>query len=347
MNISIAESLDEKERIQELLKENIPCHVQSYYNDITAWRMACLSHLVYIKFNTPPQPYSSEDKRLEKLLKILNMKREKTFDEDGSQAILVSSTDSSKKFIALAFRGTEWDSMRDIKRNAKATMMTQVDGNIHKGFKTGFEAVRIDIEEYLAKGKENEDAIQNWPLFITGHSLGGALATIAAKRLRTRGGIATCYTFGSPRVGDDKWITEIDSPIYRIVNSADFAPNLPPSTTFMTILCGIVKRFPYVGRPIGDWLAKYGGYLHCGDMRYLTNCAKGAYHKVELLYYISWWQRMIGFFVGKSPFKKIIADHGIKVYRQKLIVIAERRAKRQRQNREKAAKELFAGEEVR
>lgn len=325
MNISIAESLDEKERIQELLKENIPCHEHSYYNDITAWRMACLSHLVYIKFNTPPQPYSSEDKRLEKLLKILNMKREKTFDEDGSQAILVSSIDSSKKFIALAFRGTERDSMRDIKRNAKAAMMTEEEGNIHKGFKTGFEAVCLEIEEYLAKGKENEEAIQNWPLFITGHSLGGALATIAAKKLRTRGGIATCYTFGSPRVGDDKWITGIESPIYRIVNSADFVPNLPPGTTFWTIVCGIVKRLPYFGKPMRAWLAKYGGYLHCGDMRYLTNCAKGSYHNVELLYYISWWQRIIRFWVGKLPFKNIITDHKIKVYLQKLMVLAERK----------------------
>ena len=84
MNISIAESLDGKERLAELLKENIPCHEQSYYNDITTWLMACLSQIAYIKFNTPPQPYSSEDKPLKTQLEILKMELETTFDYDGT-----------------------------------------------------------------------------------------------------------------------------------------------------------------------------------------------------------------------------------------------------------------------
>ena len=84
MTKPIAISLDEKERIQELLKENIPCHVQSYYNDITAWFMACLSQIAYIKFNTPPQPYSSEDQSLKTQLEILKMELETTFDYDDT-----------------------------------------------------------------------------------------------------------------------------------------------------------------------------------------------------------------------------------------------------------------------
>jgi len=322
--ISLDEKEREKERSEELLKGNIPCQKKSDYNDITAWLMACLSQLAYIKFNNPSRSSLSGNKPLKTQLEILKMELETTFDYDGTQAILVSYKDSSKKFIVLAFRGIERDSMRDIKTGVKAKITTEEDGRIHTGFKKAFEAVRLEIEEYLEKGKENEEAIQNWPLFITGHNLGGALATIAAKRLRTRGVIPACYTFGSPRVGDDKWITGIDSPIYRIVNAADCVPNLPPGTTSITILRELARLLPYIGKPINAYIAKFGGYLHGGDMRYLTNCAKGAYNDVELLNHVNWLYRIKAFPAGKLPFMKIIADHGIDVYRRKLMVIAER-----------------------
>ena len=66
------------------------------------------------------------------------------------------------------------------------------------------------------------------PLFITGHSLGGALAMIAAKKITHKGGNAACYTFGSPRVGDEVWISNIKTPLYRVVNAADCVTMLPP-----------------------------------------------------------------------------------------------------------------------
>ena len=67
-------------------------------------------------------------------------------------------------------------------------------------------------------------------LFITGHSLGGALATVAIKRLSHRAGISACYTFGSPRVANKNWIVGIKTPIYRLVNAAP-VPMLPPNSS--------------------------------------------------------------------------------------------------------------------
>ncbi|WKY12677.1 hypothetical protein Q1695_003906 [Nippostrongylus brasiliensis] len=69
---------------------------------------------------------------------------------------------------------------------------------------------------------------------ITGHSLGGALAALAAARIVKqgfrRGDQITMYTFGEPRVGDHTFATNFDSMIknsYRVVFRRDLVPHLP------------------------------------------------------------------------------------------------------------------------
>ena len=64
------------------------------------------------------------------------------------------------------------------------------------------------------------------PVFITGHSLGGALATLAAANLSGRS-LATCYTFGAPRVGDKRFSDCLRTPVYRVVNPLDTVPLVP------------------------------------------------------------------------------------------------------------------------
>ena len=76
-------------------------------------------------------------------------------------------------------------------------MECETGGKIHSGFNEAFSQVSVEIQTIL-----NKEEYKNKPLFITGHSLGGALAVIAAKKLTHKGGMAACYTFGSPRVGD-------------------------------------------------------------------------------------------------------------------------------------------------
>lgn len=48
---------------------------------------------------------------------------------------------------------------------------------------------------------------QKFALWITGHSLGGALSTLYAARIKTLGySIDGIYTYGSPRVGDKRFV---------------------------------------------------------------------------------------------------------------------------------------------
>ena len=66
---------------------------------------------------------------------------------------------------------------------------------------------------------------------VTGHSLGGAVATLATAYIRKAGYAADLYTYGSPRVGNDAFVAFVtDQPgaEYRVTHTDDPVPRLPP-----------------------------------------------------------------------------------------------------------------------
>jgi triacylglycerol lipase len=346
----IAQNPLEIEQVNKLLTKKVPTYRQAY-SDRASWLMACFSELAYLRFNplfTNNQQkelitkyleefaeknkkssllklldivgydHEAETERLIAELDLLNATLVKTFDSNGTQAILISTD----KFITLAFRGTESTSIKDIKSDTKATT-TKCDsgGNIHSGFKAAFEEVASEIQSTL-----NREAFANKTLFITGHSLGGALATIAAKKLNHTGGIASCYTFGSPRVGDEDWISNIKTPLYRIVNAADCVTMMPPSSNTISFISWLLGFIPQFGKSIRSFLlSKFSGYMHGGDMRYLTNCSSGDYNSVYLLYSVSFFYRIKMLYVKALPLSKPFADHSISLYRKKLAFVATKR----------------------
>jgi hypothetical protein len=79
------------------------------------------------------------------------------------------------------------------------------------------------------------------------HSLGAALATLAADRLP---GVQEVYTFGSPRVGNAAFSRGFTDRAYREVNDADIVSKLPPG-----------KRYAHVGE---KWLIDGSGKLRRG-----------------------------------------------------------------------------------
>ena len=189
---------------------------------------------------------------------------------------------------------------------------------MHSGFKQHYDDAECLIEEAL-----NNEHVKGKPLFITGHSLGGAVASIATKRLNADRTIAACYTFGSPRVGNEVWVSQIKSPIYRIVNSADFVPTMPFHKTLVSIGIKVIRAAGF--RDFGDLIEQaLAGYAHAGNMRFLTNCPKGDYATAKILYTVGWGRRFWGAFVS-LVWTKILKDHKIEVYRKKMFVIAEKR----------------------
>lgn len=342
-----------QEGTEELLKRKTPTYRQAY-SDRTAWLMSCMSELAYKRFNEfipgvdlkqfvekelsklvsdnssskaakfislvqdLSYDHHEELKELNHDLTYLNAKLINTFDKNGTQAILVQTD----QFYVLSFRGSEATSVRDIKSDANA-VLTKCDtkGFIHTGFKQAYEQVESDIKLEL---KKIED--QGKPILITGHSLGGAIATIAAKKLKFKSGIAACYTFGAPRVGDHEWISEVKTPLHRVVNAADCVTMLPPNGVAIGALAMSVAWIPNIGPRVSEWLSsKFGRYIHAGNMRFLSNCKSEPYDDVQLLYHVSLFYRLKALWLkGRAP-NSLLKDHSITVYRKKLKVVAEKR----------------------
>ena len=104
----------------------------------------------------------------------------KYFNFGGTQAYALSGKDN----YILAFRGTqpnEWEDIKadlDVKKVFSSSIDGQVEGKVHRGFKYALNDVWKNIIEHMEICEANKKQI-----FITGHSLGAALATLVAGRL--------------------------------------------------------------------------------------------------------------------------------------------------------------------
>ena len=348
----------EYKRAEKILDKKAPSYRKAY-SDRIAWLMAYMAELAYLKFDKPnagatvtvqlveralkgarrgttekilgairkSYDYDHEEKRrmLESSLKQIGWQLVDTISVNATQAYVACN----EEFAVLAFRGTEADRMRDIRADAKATQTTcPTGGRVHSGFKEQYDDVAGQVEMVL-----NRQETKGKPLFITGHSLGGAVAAIATRRLNAEYQIASCYTYGSPRVGTEEWVAQVKTPFYRIVNSADPVPTVPLGGTVIFLFA---KAFRAVGRfipgvgpllvSLGNWLERtMSGYAHAGNMRFLTNCKDGDFSKAELLYTVGWGRRFLGTLSGMRPLGKVLKDHGIAVYRKKMMNVAEKR----------------------
>src|SRR5919199_2136085 len=94
---------------------------------------------------------------------------------------------------------------------------------VHRGFAREVEAVERSLRELvLDHGAEAK------PLYLTGHSAGGALATLTARRLHERGvPVRGVGVFSSPRVGDAAFARTYPVPLVRIERRHDVVPHLP------------------------------------------------------------------------------------------------------------------------
>ncbi|KAA8493617.1 Lipase [Porphyridium purpureum] len=108
------------------------------------------------------------------------------------------------------------------------------DVRLHQGFYSTYHSIsRGMIDEVLKLHAECPD----YTVYVTGHSLGGAMASMHAMALVLAGipaHLIEMYTFGQPRPGNDAFSREWDARLkkgYRIVNNYDMVPHLPPHTS--------------------------------------------------------------------------------------------------------------------
>lgn len=148
---------------------------------------------------------------------------------------------ATNRVAILAFRGTE--SKTDIRTDLQFRKVPFGEGKVHRGFYGVFSPVwdgsgligedKKSLSVYL---KEQEAIRPNVPLYVTGHSLGAAISTLAVSAALAEGRkVFAHYTFGSPRVGNEAYANELaakaqatGTKMFRVVNYGDPVTVSPP-----------------------------------------------------------------------------------------------------------------------
>lgn len=207
------------------------------------------------------------------------------FEQRATQAFMMGND----KVIILAFRGTEACCLKDWMGNADIVTVKACGGRVHRGFSLGLEAIWQEILIQLQRFRTN-----NQTLFITGHSLGAALATLAAAKLPAVGqAVQGLYTFGSPRVGCPEFAHAFNQSFknrtFRFVNHNDLVTRVALRSL---------------------------GYDHVGKCLYFD--AEGRLHEE-----IEFWHQFLDTVKGgMADFLNdcgIVSDHGMDEYERNLI----------------------------
>jgi len=211
-----------------------------------------------------------DGKEAKKKFKALGFSNHKFFENDGAQCHAVWN----KETFVLAFRGTEPDELSDILADLNAIPRgAMTHGLVHSGFRGEVDKLWEDLVEIQAEHKDKE-------FYIAGHSLGGAMATVATSRFEEHTEVAHLYTFGSPRVGTRSFVRNIQTPHTRFVNNNDIVTTVPL------------------------WIM---GYKHHGNLAYIN-----FYGNVRKL---TFWQAVKDKWRGwRSGILDGVADHGMNFY---------------------------------
>lgn len=181
--------------------------------------------------------------------------------------------------IVLSFRGTQqfddWKTNLKIRLRGFTVGADQESvrplGRLHRGFLEAWQSVEKQVMYWVdewnaptqAAVKAQATDIELW---VTGHSLGGALAAVATVALEARGySVSGLYTFGQPRVADWRLVNYMNGRrgdrIFRYVNNNDIVPLIPPQIV------------PWVPTRV---------YGHMGQFRYFND--SGSLRRQSLLF---------------------------------------------------------------
>lgn len=141
--------------------------------------------------------------------------------------------------VVVAFRGTVITEMKNWKTNIERSPVTLCEGKscrVHQGFRDAYARLSDSVQRLIEKAGGAKQFI------FTGHSLGGALALLAAEEFQRKllkqdpdrkafDELMVC-TFGQPRVGDRPLEEEFQGKLYRFVNDFDPVPHVPVTRNY-------------------------------------------------------------------------------------------------------------------
>jgi len=164
--------------------------------------------------------YVKETKFIEKKFIESGFSDIRFFDNEGSFAFLAIRHDT----LVLVFRGTESGDQRDYVTDSRIFQKPFLDyGTAHQGFIQALDWIDSDVTAAIEKLQTEKPR----HLWISGHSLGGALATLYA--LHHPQTATAVYTMGAPRIGGIRFAKNAAEAItlYRLANDNDIIPRLP------------------------------------------------------------------------------------------------------------------------
>ncbi|GMH45328.1 hypothetical protein BSKO_13285 [Bryopsis sp. KO-2023] len=211
--------------------------------------------------------------------------------------------------ILVCFRGTYsatnvWTDLqfwRTVHSPPRGNYLLRSRPLVHKGFIKSWTAsslnhriLNVVIRIMNSGGRKFDKAKAK--VFVAGHSLGGALAVLAAFDIARYCGVGgdriTCYTYGAPRVGNHAFAREYDQLVpntWQIINDEDLIPRMP--------------KFWVLFKHVGSKVI----INQCGDMIVKP-------YLVEVSLY-----RMFSFFKSSSS----VAQHSLMNYRKSFVAICE------------------------
>lgn len=189
---------------------------------------------------------------------------------------------SNEESIILSFRGTQnnWNSF-DSFVDSISQWMTNLDFQqivynnfrVHRGFN---EEINSSIHEIVKLLKRHD--IDKKELIITGHSAGGAMATLAGHRLYELGKInknsCQVISFSSPKVGDSNFVSRYPLSLIRVESKNDLVPFFPLHPFLSEIVGELIYPIIDFVNSIFPKLNFYDlrnlEYLHAGELLYLS-----------------------------------------------------------------------------
>ena len=134
---------------------------------------------------------------------------------------------SNDRVVIVAFAGTDFSEIEDIVADVDVRLVSGYGGKVHAGFDRAYRFVRSRVRDQVAAHARGGKTV-----WLTGHSLGGALATLAALDLRgQKRTVKGVYTYAPPRVGNKAFSrnfnTKLGDRAYHLARVTDPVPTLP------------------------------------------------------------------------------------------------------------------------
>ena len=130
--------------------------------------------------------------------------------------------DDKARTQIITVRGTA--DQKNFSEDLNITVRTdrQADIPVHAGFDRAARAVYNDVKSYLKR---------NYKTYVTGHSLGGAVAALVTIYAIEDGFmVERVITFGQPRFTTAAGVQRLRLPLIRVIDENDMVPMLPPGT---------------------------------------------------------------------------------------------------------------------